>query len=30
MQRPSFARCIEEAKPYRQFFPIKEADWSFA
>lgn len=30
MQRPSFARCIEEAKPYRHFFPIKEADWSFA
>jgi glutathione S-transferase len=30
MQRPSFARCIEEAKPYRQFFPIKDADWSFA
>lgn len=30
MQRPSFARCIEEAKPYRHFFPIKEADWRFA
>jgi len=30
MQRPSFARCIEEAKPYRHFFPIKDADWSFA
>jgi glutathione S-transferase len=30
MQRPSFARCIEEAKPYRHFFPIKEADWGFA
>jgi glutathione S-transferase len=30
MQRPSFSRCIEEAKPYRHFFPIKEADWSFA
>jgi glutathione S-transferase len=30
MQRPSFARCIEEAKPYRHLFPIKEADWSFA
>jgi glutathione S-transferase len=30
MQRPSFVRCIEEAKPYRHFFPIKEADWSFA
>ncbi|HMK41869.1 MAG TPA: glutathione S-transferase family protein, partial [Methyloceanibacter sp.] len=22
MLRPSFARCIEEAKPYRHFFPI--------
>ncbi len=30
MQRPSFARCIAEAKPYRQLFPIKDADWSFA
>ena len=30
MQRPSFARCIKEAKPYRHFFPIKEADWGFA
>jgi glutathione S-transferase len=30
MQRPSFARAIEEAKPYRHFFPIKDADWSFA
>jgi glutathione S-transferase len=30
MQRPSFARCIEEAKPYRHLFPVKDADWSFA
>jgi glutathione S-transferase len=30
MERPSFARVIEEAKPYRHFFPIKGADWSFA
>ena len=30
MQRSPFARCIEEAKPYRHFFPIKDADWSFA
>jgi glutathione S-transferase len=30
MQRPSFARCIEEAKPYRHLFPIKDADWRFA
>ncbi len=30
MQRPSFARCIEEARPYRHLFPIKDADWSFA
>ncbi|HZP09226.1 glutathione S-transferase family protein [Methyloceanibacter sp.] len=30
IQRPSFARCIEEAKPYRHFFPIRNADWSFA
>ena len=30
MDRPSFARVIEEAKPYRHFFPIKGADWSFA
>jgi glutathione S-transferase len=30
MKRPSFARVIEEAKPYRHFFPIKDADWSFA
>ncbi len=30
MQRPSFARCIQEAKPYRNLFPIKDADWSFA
>jgi glutathione S-transferase len=30
MQRPSFSRCIEEAKPYRHLFPIKDADWSFA
>ncbi len=30
MQRPSFARCIEDAKPYRHLFPIKDADWRFA
>ena len=22
LQRPSFARCIEEARPYRPFFPL--------
>jgi glutathione S-transferase len=29
-QRPSFARAIEEAKPYRHLFPISdtEANWS--
>ncbi len=26
MSRPSFVRVVEEAKPYRQYFPYKPAE----